>query len=47
MGHDARKPVIGFSNKARLKPVSSATDTSYNIDILHEASLTTMFLDSE
>ena len=28
MGRDARKPVFGVSDKARLKPVSSATETS-------------------
>ena len=28
LGRDARKPVLGVFNKARLKPVSSATKTS-------------------
>ena len=28
MGHDVRKPVFGVSDKVRLKPVSSATETS-------------------
>ena len=28
MGCDARKPVFGVSDKARLKPVSLATETS-------------------
>ena len=28
MGHDARKPVFGVSDKVRLKLVSSATETS-------------------
>ena len=28
MGHDARKPVFGASEKARLKPASSATENS-------------------
>ena len=28
MGHDATKPVIGVSDKARLKPVASATETN-------------------
>ena len=27
MGRDARKPVFGVSDKARFKPVSSATET--------------------
>ena len=39
MGLAARKPVIGVSYKARLKPVSSATGTSYKVEILLEASL--------
>ena len=29
MGLVARKPVFGVSDKARLKPVSSTTETSY------------------
>ena len=33
MGLDATKPVFGVSSKARLKPVSSATETSYKIGI--------------
>ena len=28
MGRDARKPVIGGSDKVRLKPACSATETS-------------------
>ena len=28
MGHDSTKPVFEVSDKARLKPVSSATETS-------------------
>ena len=28
MGRHARKPVFGVSDKARLKPLSSATETS-------------------
>ena len=28
LGLDATKPVFGVSDKARLKPVSSATETS-------------------
>ena len=39
MGLDATKPVLGVSKKARLKPVSSATDTSLKIEILLVASL--------
>ena len=30
----ARKPVFGVSDKARLKTVSSATETSWNIEIM-------------
>ena len=33
MGLVARKPVFGVSDKARIKPVSSATETSKNIKI--------------
>ena len=39
MGLAARKRVFGVSDKARLKPVSSATETSQKIEILREASL--------
>ena len=39
MGLDATKPVFGVSDKVRLKPVSSATEANWNIEILHEASL--------
>ena len=39
MGRDVRKPVFGVSEKARLKPVSSATETSWKIEISREASL--------
>ena len=28
MGHDTTKPVLGVSDKMRLKPVSSASETS-------------------
>ena len=35
----ARKPVFGVSDNAMLKPVSSASETSYNIEISLEASL--------
>ena len=38
MGLDARKPVFGVSDKGRLKPVSSATETSKNSGISLEAS---------
>ena len=33
------KPVFGVSEKGRLKPVSSATETSLKIEISHEACL--------
>ena len=36
---DLTKPVLGVSDKARHIPVSSATETRYNIAILLEASL--------
>ena len=39
MGRDATKPVFGVSDIARLKPVSSATETSYQIDISLVSSL--------
>ena len=39
MGLAATKPVFGVSDKGRLKPVSSATETSYKIGILLVASL--------
>ena len=39
MGLVARKPVFGVSDKARLKPDSSATETSKNIAISLETSL--------
>ena len=39
MGLDARKPVFGVSYKARLKPVSSATETRQNSEISVVASL--------
>ena len=39
MGLVTTKPVFGVSDKARLKPVSSATETSYNIEISLQASL--------
>ena len=32
-GPIARKPVFGFSNKVRFKPVSSATETRKEIEI--------------
>ena len=35
MGRDARKPVLRVSNKGRLKPVSSATETSKKFDFAH------------
>ena len=33
---DATKPVFGFSDKTSFKPVSSATETSYKIEISPE-----------
>ena len=39
MGHDATKPVFMVSDKVRLKPVSSAMETSSKIEISLEASL--------
>ena len=39
MGLVATKHVFGVSDKARLKPVSSATETSYKTEILLAASL--------
>ena len=35
----ATKPVFGVSDKVRFKLVSSASETSYNIEILLVASL--------
>ena len=39
MGFVMRKPVLGVSDKARLKPVSSITETSKKIENLLDASL--------
>ena len=39
MGRDARKPVFRVSDKARLKAVSSATETSQETEIWLVASL--------
>ena len=39
LGLDATKPVFWVSDKASFKPVSSATETSQNIEILSVASL--------
>ena len=39
MGLIATKPVFGVSDKARLNPVSLATETSYNIKISPVASI--------
>ena len=36
LGRDARKPVFGVSDKAKLKPFSLATETSLSVEILHE-----------
>ena len=34
-----RKSVFGFFDRVRLKPTCSVTETSWNIEILHEARL--------
>ena len=39
MGLSARKPVFGVSDKVRLNPVYSATETSQKVEISLEASL--------
>ena len=39
LGLAMRKPVFGISDKARLKPVSSATETSQKVEISLEANL--------
>ena len=39
MGLVARNPVFGISDKARPKPVTSATETCKKIEISHMASL--------
>ena len=39
MGHGVTKPVFGVSDKARLKPISSATKTRWKIEISLVASL--------
>ena len=39
LGLVTRKPVFEVSDKARLKPVFSATETSWNIEISLDASL--------
>ena len=39
MGLVATKPVFGISDKARIKPISSATETSLKIKISLVASL--------
>ena len=43
MGLNATKPVLGVSDKASFKPVSSATETSSKIEISHVASLHMIF----
>ena len=42
MGLDWTNPVFGVSHKVRFKPVSSATETSKNIEILHVLRLASM-----
>ena len=39
IGLNMTKPVLGVSNKAKLRPVSSATETSYEIENLLVANL--------
>ena len=39
MSHVTRKPVFGVSDQVRLKPVSSATETSYSLEILDLVSI--------
>ena len=43
MGCDVRKPVFGVSDKVRLKPAHSATETSQKFVILLPASLDMIF----
>ena len=43
----ATKPVFGASDKASFKPVSSATETSYKIDISLVGSFHTVLSKSE
>ena len=42
MGRDTRKSVFCISDKARLKPVSSARETNKKIEISLKASLDTI-----
>ena len=44
MSRNVRKPVFGASNKARLKPVSSATETNLKNEITLVASLDMILL---
>ena len=43
MGLFGKKPVFGVSDKARFKPVSSVTGTSYELEIWHVARLDMIF----
>ena len=47
MGLVVRKPVFGVSDKASFKPVLSATETSWKIDISLVASLDMIHLDKQ
>ena len=38
LGIDARKPIFGVSDQASLNTACSATETSQNIEYLHESS---------
>ena len=47
MGFDPTKPVFGFFDKVRLKPISSATGTSWKIEISPEAGFDIVLSKSE
>ena len=47
MGLIMRKPVFRVSDQVRLKSVSSATETSQNIETLHAAGLAIIFPESK
>ena len=40
-------PVFEYSEQVRLKPVYSATETSYNIETFHIADFVTILLERE
>ena len=39
LGLNVRKPVYGVCNQVGLKPHGSATETKYNLEIMHVACL--------